>query len=242
MSEELLEMDEMKELMEQFPQVNTMAYIMDFNEQASIMRVDQDFADSLQTDMAKKMAALMENIGPEKMMAIGMAAMNSTSSMDFSEIDPNALSPQGDTYVNFYEESYAQTRPIMDREFLVTGDRQSLAWKLSDEEHSFLGHRILKATAMQDTVVVEAWFTPEIPLPAGPMLYGGLPGLVLILSRDGENTVYTAQSIDLEAAPEVIRPTGEEMAQDEFEHLLIEKFQELQSEMTRMRNNLDFNF
>ena len=46
---------------------------------------------------------------------------------------------------------------------------------------------------------IEAWYTPEIPMPYGPIGYGGLPGLILQLERS--HVIFIAKEITL-------NPTG----------------------------------
>ena len=67
--------------------------------------------------------------------------------------------------------------------YLVTGEQPVISWRLLGEERVYRDHRVMKATATVDSAVVEAWFAPEIPVPAGPGLYGGLPGLVLMVTN-----------------------------------------------------------
>ena len=75
-----------------------------------------------------------------------------------------------------------------DQNFIVTDTIQKLNWKLSDETKTILNYTAHKATAQriatrnrmmmengqmksepyQDTALVIAWFTADIPVPAGP--------------------------------------------------------------------------
>ena len=104
------------------------------------------------------------------------------------------------TYVDHDQASFVESRHFYNEKYLVEDNLPLLNWQLTGNERSYLGYRIMSATAIVDTTVVEAWFTPEIPVPAGPGLYGGLPGLILILTNDAREEVYAAESIDL-AAP-----------------------------------------
>ena len=221
------------ELLEQFAGGQTMRYILHFDNTNSIMRRDQAYTDSLQSEAMHSTKKIMESLEPEQIMAMTRAFMSSTKE---SALNLATMPPEG-TYINFDEGIYAQERRILDRLFLVTGDVAPLSWRFSGEERSFLEHRIFKATAMLDTVAVEAWFTPEIPVPVGPELYGGLPGLILIVSLNGGRETYTATSIDLKTIPEVTRPTdGREVTLEEFNRIAEEKSQEMRDSLHRLRS------
>lgn len=124
------------------------------------------------------------------------------------------------TYYNFEEGRRLDQREMFDREFLVEDSIRKLSWKLSDETRSILGHTARKATASRvqtrpritmengemkremvtDTTQVVAWFTSEIPVPAGPPEFGGqLPGLILELEANNGRVLYKA----IEVSPKV---------------------------------------
>ena len=132
------------------------------------------------------------------------------------------------TYVNLDEGSFVEERTFLGRTFLITGDLPELAWKLSGEEGQILERHVFKATAMWDTSAVEAWFTPEIPAAMGPGQFGGLPGLILMLSVDQGQQLYEASEIDLSVIPEISAPEkGREVTQEEFDALVAEKREEM---------------
>ena len=86
----------------------------------------------------------------------------------------------------------------------------------------------MKATAELEGDVVTAWFTPEIPVPAGPAEYHGLPGLILAVERLDE-TIFLATMVDLSPPdPELLVPPGEGKlyTSEEFERIVAEKVEE----------------
>ena len=244
--EEVRNMEGFDELMETFSdfQISAFPHVMHFSATASLMRLDEEFMDSLKASLdPMAMMSKLEDVDPGKMMAIGMAVMNSMDTESMMNL--NNVPIQG-TYTNFDEGEYVQERDILTRRFRVTGPVQPPTWKLSDEERSFLDYRILKASATVDTLSLEAWYAPDILVPAGPHLYGGLPGLVLILNLKGTTgtyeETYTARSIDLTTSPDFLRPeTGKEVTAEEFAEILTEKNKEIQDSFSRIRNmNFDY--
>jgi GLPGLI family protein len=118
----------------------------------------------------------------------------------------------------------------MSRTFLIQSTQPSFAWKLPGEQSEFLGYTVQKATAMQDSTVIEAWFTPEIPVSTGPGLYGGLPGLILVVSVDGGHETFSATEVslgDLEEGAMTAPEDGQQVTREEYEAIVAEKLEEL---------------
>ena len=123
------------------------------------------------------------------------------------------------TYLNFEKGIRIDQREVLEKAFVVTDSIRKLEWKLSDETKTVLNYTVHKATAKristriqmtmengemkrtpyQDTATVVAWFTTEVPVPAGPEYGGQLPGLILELDIANGQTVYKA----IEVSPKV---------------------------------------
>ena len=142
-----------------------------------------------------------------------------------------------DTYIRYGEGTVVETREFMGRTFRIAEPRPRFAWKLTSEQAEHLGRMVIKATAEHDGTPIEAWFTPSIPLPGGPASYGGLPGMILVLSLDGGRTQYFASDIALgEVDAALIRAPedGDEVSRDEYEGIVEEKLDELE-QLSRRR-------
>jgi len=81
--------------------------------------------------------------------------------------------------------------------------RYDTDWILTKESKKINGFVCFKASRMPSpnsneevdkSFPIIAWYTPEIPLPYGPFTYGGLPGLILELQREG-TTVFKAKTM-----------------------------------------------
>lgn len=137
-----------------------------------------------------------------------------------------------ETFVDPVDGRVIETRELLDRTFLIEGPRPSYAWKLTGEQSTFLGYAVQKATAVSDSTMIEAWFTPEIPVPAGPGTYGGLPGMILVVSVDDGNTTYSAKEVrpgDVEEGVIVPPENGDRVGRDEYERIVEEKLAELRA-------------
>ena len=65
-------------------------------------------------------------------------------------------------------------------------DTPTFSWTLTGEKKVISDYEAQRATCQFRGRSYEAWFTPSIPISAGPNFFGGLPGLILELhSMDG---------------------------------------------------------
>lgn len=134
--------------------------------------------------------------------------------------------------------TFAETREFMGRTFLIRGETPAYEWRLVAEQSEFLGYMVQKAIATHDSTTIEAWFTPEIPVPAGPGPYGGLPGMILVVSVDSGKELYSAIEVDLSGLEDgAISPPeeGDEVSREEYEQIVAEKLEEINSTRRRIR-------
>lgn len=133
-------------------------------------------------------------------------------------------------FTNFETGKRTEKREFMDKIFIVDDSVAKLKWKMTGETKTILGHTCMKATTekvtmqmrmnidngvmekkeIQDTTVIVAWFTNDIPVPAGPGEYQGqLPGLILEMDINNGKQIYKATSISEKAdMAEIKEPTG----------------------------------
>ena len=139
------------------------------------------------------------------------------------------------SFVDYAEGTRVEQRSFMDRQFLITDEIEELGWRLTGEEAEFLGRRVMKATAVQDTASVDAWFAPEIPVPLGPDSYSGLPGLILVLTVNDGDILIEADSVVLDVEVDLAKPDkGRKVTQAEFDSLVKEKLEDRAGESGRI--------
>ena len=134
-------------------------------------------------------------------------------------------------YIDRDEGTSVNKRDFLGRTFLIDGEDEPISWRLTDEQGEFLGYPCMKATAtVRDTVEVEAWFTPQIPVSAGPETYGGLPGLILVVTVDDARQTLIAKEVTLGGLAEgtLEPPTeGRRVTSEEFQAIMEEKLEEM---------------
>lgn len=108
-------------------------------------------------------------------------------------------SPKRDYYYDLASDERYEKKEVGGRELLV--DKAPIDWAISKETKIIKGYTCRKAEAVQLFYSVDreseelktkeqpitAWFTTDLPFSFGPENYGGLPGLILELSTQGNN-------------------------------------------------------
>ena len=158
------------------------------------------------------------------------------------------------SYSNFDKGTRVEQREIADKNYIVTDSISKMGWKLTEETKTILTYKAFKAIAQRittrnqmvmengemkrqqlpDTVSVVAWFTPDIPVPAGPAIYQGqLPGLILELEENNGRTIYKAVEVSSKVSVSKIKEPkdGKKMTAAEFE-------KEREKVMEEMRKNM----
>jgi GLPGLI family protein len=141
------------------------------------------------------------------------------------------------TWLNFTEGRKVEQKEFAAKQYLVTDSIRKLNWKLTGESKTMLGYTCQQAVTTRpgkrnvismengvmsrkeipDTSQIVAWFTPAIPVSAGPDFEGQLPGLILQVDINGNTTfkaVEVSQKVDEAAIKEPKR--GKKVTAEEF--------------------------
>ena len=219
------------DLRDQIPSSRSGTMFLHFDPSASIMTpVPEDKEEArkvrAQAGARAPVAAVVTDRAIVSDRAIGMAMRmrrGSTSRSDQEELR--------EAYVSHDDGITVETREFMGRTFRIAGRQPAYEWRLTGEQAEHLGRLVIKATTQHDGTAIEAWFAPEIPVQGGPASFGGLPGMILVLSLNDGHTKYFATEIDLEGVePGLIRipEDGDEVSREEYEEIVAEKLDELE--------------
>ena len=107
------------------------------------------------------------------------------------------------------------TREVPD----VEGDFTQIEEKLSHNEEA----------REKKTITITAWYTPQIPVSAGPAGYHGLPGLILE-TNDGSQTIICSKIvINPKKSNDIVEPKkGKKVTQKEFDLIMEKKMAEME--------------
>ena len=159
-------------------------------------------------------------------------------------------------YSNIEATRRVELRELGTKKYIVEDTIRRMNWKLSDETKTVMGHVCRKAMSQRigsrmmmnmdngkmerkeiaDTSNIVAWFTTDIPVPAGPDFQGQLPGLILELNVANGQILYKAIEISPKVALNKIKEPrdGKKMTAAEFT-------KEREKIMEEMRKNMPNN-
>lgn len=143
------------------------------------------------------------------------------------------VEPDNKVFTNLAENKQVEKREFMTREFLIETPLNPSEWKLTGNQKVILNYPCQEAVKETKEGKTSAWFTPVIPVSAGPGLYNGLPGLVLAVNINDDKQIITAVSIDLHPVAEnvIVKPTkGKKVTREEFNSIVEEKMKEMGGE------------
>ena len=155
----------------------------------------------------------------------------------------NAVGAGGDVYRNYGEAKSIESHELGNHTYLIEDSIRKQKWKITPETKIIEGHPCRKAVskiwqqptparkAPGDTaqvkpqlpkeVDVEAWYAEDMPSPAGPDVYGSLPGVVLILIIDNGSTYYVATAIVKDVKVKDIKaPKGRKTTRDDYNKMV----------------------
>ena len=140
---------------------------------------------------------------------------------------------KGKRFVDLSSNSVVATRDLMGKKFLVTGTPEKYNWKMTGKSKQVGSYLCQEATWKDSTTQIVAWFTPMIPVQAGPGDYTGLPGIILHMNINDGETEITATDVQLgevDTAVLVAPTEGEEVSQEEWTKIREEKMKEMKKE------------
>ncbi|MDR1092310.1 MAG: GLPGLI family protein, partial [Prevotella sp.] len=121
--------------------------------------------------------------------------------------------PDEITYKDFGSKTIVTQTDFLDKKFLITKKMTDGGWHITKEQKTIAGYSCTKATNSVGDVI---WFSDEIPVPDGPIVFCGAPGLILeVVSRMGTTTaVSISKSKNI---PKMDSPTeGKRVTEAEF--------------------------
>ena len=163
---------------------------------------------------------------------------------------------RGDHYKNIKEAKIVQSQEFYGKRFLVKDQLYRIDWSIGTETKKIGQYTCYKAKAFvpaeelswydfswgdlrpsaakdaaeEKLTVVEAWYTPQIPVNQGPAEYWGLPGLILEVSANNTTLLCTEIVISKENEVPIEAPEkGKEITKKDYTLTVREKMVEMRS-------------
>lgn len=132
-----------------------------------------------------------------------------------------------ETYKNYALQKTVEQRELGPKKYIIEDSLRKLNWKLTGETMKIKNYQCSKAiatTRQGDNVV--AWYTEDIPVPAGPDQFGGLPGLILQADIGDGWIVFTAADIQPTVDKKLVKApaNGKKVTRQEFQKMMEEAF------------------
>ncbi|MDN5203719.1 GLPGLI family protein [Fulvivirgaceae bacterium BMA10] len=138
------------------------------------------------------------------------------------------------TFQNLKTSEIIEKREFMGKDFLIRDEQKTIPWKLTGEQKEILAYACQKAIWKDSSRVVEAWFTPQIPVSTGPSNYAKLPGLILEINVDNGKQIIIATDVELKDIDKDLLKApkkGKSVDREAFKEIVKEKTRELQESM-----------
>lgn len=126
------------------------------------------FLNKAWTEAEEKLAEIQKKYGANVQVKIGK---NNSKSPDLNK-------------AIFTDLQSGTTQVILDlkeEEYFYTLENLNFDWEIRGEPEEFMGYSVQQATTHYAGRDYVAWFTTEIPIPDGPYVFHGLPGLIVEL-------------------------------------------------------------
>ncbi|MFT6064757.1 MAG: GLPGLI family protein [Paraglaciecola sp.] len=165
---------------------------------------------------------------------------------------------RGDHYKNISEQKLVQSQEFYGKRFLVKDELYKIDWTMGTETKKIGQYTCYRAKAFvpsselswyvfswgdlraktnkegeeveEKLTLVEAWYTPQIPVTQGPAEYWGLPGLILEVSANSTTLLCVEVVINSDDKVAIEAPDkGKEITKKNYTLTVREKMQEMVS-------------
>lgn len=165
--------------------------------------------------------------------------LNKSESMYYN-IAKSLITENKTIYKNVEDDFFLVQNKAFDQNYIYK-DNKKHEWTIHKDTMIINGMKCYKATTKKiaeqqsgfpafNDQTITAWFTPEIPASCGPLCFGGLPGLIMSLSK-GSFHIFVAE-IDFNYTTIISKPNEGAVLnnEDEFKAILLKQYKEIQAQ------------
>lgn len=106
-------------------------------------------------------------------------------------------------YKNLHKGKTIAKNTLAEKNYIYQESQVPLDWNITSESKDYSGYQAQKASTSFAGRDYEAWFTMEIPLPDGPYVFSGLPGLIVELYDTQKHYHFSLLSVEKLEEPKV---------------------------------------
>lgn len=164
---------------------------------------------------------------------------SSFSVVSYLEVENNRYSKlaigasgRGVYYSNIKEGKNIRAVNVYGEDFIIKFPKRN--WNLTSETKKIGDYICYKATSIKEimgrkgviTKAIEAWYSPSITIPFGPLGYNGLPGLIIELTVGKERYLVNKIELSDKMKIELLEPTrGKLVTKREFDKIGVKMMQ-----------------
>ena len=101
-------------------------------------------------------------------------------------------------YTDYTTRNYVKRKQVFEQGFLLSDSLLKVEWRITPDTRDIAGFTCHKAVGrFNDSIYVVAFYTDEILIPGGPMMFNGLPGMILGLAIPRMSTTWFATKLEL---------------------------------------------
>ena len=133
---------------------------------------------------------------------------------------------------NFHKNLISDNIDLFGKTYIIEDTLVSQNWKILNDMKEVAGHICMNAS-WEDTIKgqkVIAWFALDIPIPAGPERFCGLPGLILEVEINNGALIISADKIELKTLTSELNPPkklkGKKIKEIDYQSNLYKTIQE----------------
>lgn len=126
-------------------------------------------------------------------------------------------------FSDFGKKSRIIEKDLLGSKYLINDSSQKIIWKITNETREIAGYICRRANGLiLDSVYVVAFFTPQIPVPAGPESFASLPGMILGVALPHEHVTWFATKVDYLQDSFIIQPpkSGKKVSAAQFRTII----------------------
>lgn len=181
--------------LEQYPESNTETYVLDFDENTTLMYVDTDKKTNSSENGKNQTTAMRGGA-----MRGGSGQGGGNGNRQGVRVAINASGRSSNSSRTLFQNLQNKTTEVqveIDDKYLITDSLSEITWRFSDEYRTIAGYECRRVNgATKDSLYLIAFYTDEIPVSAGPALTHGLPGMILGLVIPEMHVQYWATKVD----------------------------------------------
>lgn len=165
------------------------------------------FVNQSRVEADERLEKIRQRLGANVQVKI---STNSNKSQDLNKV----------VFTNHQNGEVRVLQNLGDIDYIYVEPAKMDAWEISEDTKEFMGYTVQKATIDFAGRSYEAWFTMEIPIPNGPYVFHGLPGLIVEIYDTQDHYHFTMLGLEKLEAPKVWKfPKAEQVSKDKVNEI-----------------------